>query len=536
MTYWHMQMFLPQGRGGIEIDSKKLLEESPALIATGEWDNRQCTDFKSEIAINDIVCIKEGKKILALCRVIGANFKDSALTAKYLNENFRHVEVLDFYSGKEQFPQPQGTLQRATDSKTTTWQFINNWYTQILEKREMTHIIDLLKAKKQIILQGPPGTGKTYTAKDIAESMIFGEVSENKTEQKKRLESTDRFALVQFHPSYSYEDFVRGIVTKINEKGGIDYKVENKLLAQFAQKALPFSNPIDTENDNLALRFKEHLLKKHQLKIRTGEEYYFNEEKTIRLLDIYEYQDEEGLGRLRYETLLDDGVWRMQSWKGLEQHFDKKTFNILFNSDDSDLGQIKAHFRKYIRSIPTERRCFVLIIDEINRANLPSVLGELIYALEYRNESVDSIYAIDKDNSIVLPDNLYIIGTMNTADRSVGHIDYAIKRRFAFVDVLPKVEVIKNEKAKQLFELVSALFVKEDKTNSDHLASDFDYKDVQLGHSYFILKEGSEEEQTGELYMKLNYEIVPILNEYIKDGILLESAKEKLKEISGFEF
>src|SRR5690606_7139407 len=85
---------------------------------------------------------------------------------------------------------------------------------------------------------------------------------------------------------------------------------------------------------------------------------------------------------------------------------------------------------------------YVLIIDEINRANLPAVLGELIYALEYRGEGVDSMYDLDGDTSIILPPNLYIIGTMNTADRSVGHIDYAIRRRFAFVEVLPSAEVI----------------------------------------------------------------------------------------------
>src|SRR5690606_14650101 len=86
-----------------------------------------------------------------------------------------------------------------------------------------------------------------------------------------------------------------------------------------------------------------------------------------------------------------------------------------------------------------ELKNYVLIIDEINRANLSSVLGELIYALEYRGEEVQSMYAVDGSNKLILPPNLYIIGTMNTADRSVGHIDYAIKRRFAFVDVLPQI-------------------------------------------------------------------------------------------------
>ena len=87
-------------------------------------------------------------------------------------------------------------------------------------------------------------------------------------------------------------------------------------------------------------------------------------------------------------------------------------------------------------------------IDEINRANLSSVLGELIYALEYRGEAVESMYEVEGSNKIILPPNLYIIGTMNTADRSVSQIDYAIRRRFAFVDVLPKVLEETDEETK----------------------------------------------------------------------------------------
>src|SRR5690606_33267746 len=115
----------------------------------------------------------------------------------------------------------------------------------------------------------------------------------------------------------------------------------------------------------------------------------------------------------------------------------------------------------------------VLIIDEINRANLPSVMGELIYALEYRYDednqdqtTVESMYSLKSDEEDVvgnrqlsLPSNLFIIGTMNTADRSVGHIDYAIRRRFAFVEVLPSIEPVKNNLAKEYFEKVSKLFV-----------------------------------------------------------------------------
>ena len=177
--------------------------------------------------------------------------------------------------------------------------------------------------------------------------------------QKEGLVLKGEYKILQFHPAYSYEDFVRGITAETNKNGQVEYKVVNKILADFAQKAL----------DNRSAKY-------------------------------------------------------------------------------------------------------ILIIDEINRANLPAVLGELIYALEYRYDesnidetTVESMYALklDKedeegDKTLKLPTNLYIIGTMNTADRSVGHIDYAIRRRFAFVEVLPEIEPV-HPLVEDIFKEVSKLFI-----------------------------------------------------------------------------
>jgi len=161
-----------------------------------------------------------------------------------------------------------------------------------------------------------------------------------------------------------------------------------------------------------------------------------------------------------------------------------------------------------------EANKYILIIDEINRANLSSVLGELIYALEYRDEAVESMYELDGNREIILPSNLYIIGTMNTADRSVGHIDYAIRRRFAFETILPSIDEIVLNEGKELFQKVEEIF--KDKS------PEFDKNDVMLGHSYFIANDKNELEE------KLNYQIKPLLQEYLKDGILIDS--DKLKE------
>ncbi|MVX37188.1 AAA family ATPase, partial [Myroides sp. LoEW2-1] len=180
-------------------------------------------------------------------------------------------------------------------------------------------------------------------------------------------------------------------------------------------------------------------------------------------------------------------------------------------------------FKKtYKESNPTQARAelknYVLIIDEINRANLSSVLGELIYALEYRGESVESMYEVD-GHELILPPNLYIIGTMNTADRSVGHIDYAIRRRFAFVDVLPK-----DLSEEDNISFDAELFYSVEKLFDTNLSPEFEKKDVQLGHSYFIDKS----KDGGSMDIRLEYEIKPILLEYVKDGVLIGGDIKKL--------
>lgn len=166
---------------------------------------------------------------------------------------------------------------------------------------------------------------------------------------------------------------------------------------------------------------------------------------------------------------------------------------------------------------------YILIIDEINRAPLSSVLGELLYALEYRGQAISIPYAIDKKDEKVekveklrIPKNLYIIGTMNTADRSIAEIDYAIRRRFAFIKVLPETptDLKGRQYAGELFDKINSIF-NDNKNISKGISPD----DIRVGTSYFIY------EDEGHLKYKLEYEIIPILKEYYKDGILTRRSK-----------
>jgi len=535
MKYWHLQMSLPQGRGGIRIDSSLLLKENPPVIGTGEWDSPQCIDFKDTIQNGDVVCVKDGQTPIALCRVIGTNFLNTALKTKYLHDNYRHVEVLEFYNGDALFPQPQGTLQIAKDKKTPTWKFINNWNRSLNSKKMMKELLMVLSDKKQIILQGPPGTGKTYTAKDLAEFIIFGEVNADKRDQKERLTNNEQFKLIQFHPSYTYEDFVRGITAK-NINGQIEYITENKVIAELADKAnknflASKKGTVEYSKENrieqLILSFAEYI----QDEIDTNAKYKITDSVSITTVqeDAFRYSGEWHVSqRMKFKDLVLaqlNNVSSRQEMKvvpgisGLATHHASYFFKVLSKFQEKYKTELKKDTIEH-KSVPEQLK-YVLIIDEINRANLPSVLGELIYALEYRGEAVNSMYALDGDTSIVIPENLYIIGTMNTADRSVGHIDYAIRRRFAFESLLPQSEVIETEKGKEYFRRVEELF------SNEKLSSDFrnTKEDIQIGHSYFM---GSEE----NLPMRMKYEVIPILKEYQKDGIFKEETRDLINALA----
>ncbi len=311
--------------------------------------------------------------------------------AKYKEDN--SLEVFP-NNCLEKFEELKNNFER---KKKESRENMENKLKQLKQQAKMQDFKDILTQKRQIILQGAPGTGKTREAEEIAYNFVFDtlltEEKKKRDEELKELYKSEQFALIQFHPAYSYEDFVRGIVAETNESGQISYKVKNKILCEMAEKA---SNNKDAK--------------------------------------------------------------------------------------------------------------YVLIIDEINRANLPAVLGELIYALEYRDKPVNSLYELDGKKEFILPSNLYIIGTMNTADRSVGHIDYAIRRRFAFVNIPPDDSVITNLNAKTLFTTIRGIFEK-------NLSSDFQIDDIMIGHSYFL-------GEADNLSMRFKYEIKPLLHEYVKDGIL----------------
>ena len=516
-------------------DRKSILEALIDNYGGGEDQRNNVSaidDFchgENKINIGDIVIVKKGTKtLLGYGRVTSDYYYDEN------REEFLHCREVKWFKKGEW--EVDVNLPRKTLTDVTTYntdiegikyaQYLLNIMNENTQAQENNLITKLLKYKPQIILQGPPGTGKTREAKRIARILLG-------LAEDAPLEGNEKFKLIQFHPSYSYEDFVRGIVAKPNEEGdGIIYTAENKVLAEFAKEAL--NNWSKTQQSTQAQKeqgvfeaFIEHIKEE----LAQNEDYKYPLTESVYIFDAddkrFKYKGDnweahrKGLNmnyidikRIIESGIKDrQGITKLTNIGGLARQHASYFLRII-----EKYYEFRENYKPTVDKIPLKN--YVLVIDEINRANLSAVLGELIYALEYRGEVVQSMYAIEGENNLILPPNLYIIGTMNTADRSVGHIDYAIRRRFAFVNVLPKD--LTSELGDQFD---SVLFAKVTDLFNTNLSPEFKKEDVQLGHSYFITK-------NTPIDIRWEYEIKPILLEYVKDGILIgQDIEEKINSL-----
>jgi 5-methylcytosine-specific restriction enzyme B len=300
-----------------------------------------------------------------------------------------------------------------------------------------------LRRKGQAVLQGPPGVGKTYaaerylnwfTADKREPAQVARLAGDLPTQERSPGEVAARaieeghpgvWELVQFHPSYSYERFIRGLqATPV--PGGVSFEAVDRTLAELAAIA-----------------------------------------------------------------------------RELQQ-----------------------------RGSGTE---VLLVIDEINRGDTAKIFGELLYALEYRGEPVSTPYEIDGDRTLVLPDNLFLLGTMNTADQSIAMVDKALRRRFGWINLAPDPDVFSTfprfagsadrEAAHRLFELTGEVFDQEDPEASR----------LRVGHSYF-LPDGSpadEDEGRAQVAKKFAFDCWPLLEEYRAEGLVELDALDSLLDAFG---
>lgn len=353
------------------------------------------------------------------------------------------------------------------------------------------------------ILYGPPGTGKTYQTIDHALQILdpaFASANESDREALKArfddLTSAGRIRFVTFHQSFSYEDFVEGLRAEVRADGSINYVVADGVLKSFC-RALEDGPKIET-----GTKFASGYVV-----TRSTDEILWLEKPNGSSLPLpWAIIDE-------LKSLVDEGTITLADVREktvFSRVEDSRLEKYIVNGYNNVLPHILEAIQSKTAAGP--HRPGVLIIDEINRGNVSKIFGELITLVEHSkragaSEALSAVLPYSKQ-PFSLPSGLHIIGTMNTADRSLATVDIALRRRFVFVEVEPDsrslegVEIAGVDVSK-LLDVMNARI--EALLDRDH----------RLGHAYFI--ELTADDDVRQLKQVFATQIIPLLQEYFFD-------------------
>jgi hypothetical protein len=486
-------------------------------------------------AIENIYLFKNNKLIIApfngLLNTIGKTLKELLeinINHKGGNSNSNNVKRIrdiqkdlksnNYYKFNSFFAYHDSLYNSSAYGKTTK---LKNSISQI-------NSIDLLNHPLNQILFGPPGTGKTYNTINKALEIIGVDVTN--LDRKSIKEEFDKkmkdgqIVFTTFHQSMSYEDFIEGIKPKTNNDGIVTYDIEDGIFKLISNKAeinylnsLELSTDFDEVFEILKTQWIESDNSEIDVKMKGNSFWITN----ITNRNIKFRKPSGGTGHdLVIKTLKDLYDNKRQMDSGLAIYYYPLIEKLRsFSKKSNKKNEIKN---------------YVLIIDEINRGNVSQIFGELITLIEEdkrigKDEALELTLPYSKE-SFGVPPNLYLIGTMNTADRSVEAIDTALRRRFSFTEMPPRydLDLLTYEYAgttgKVILETINARIEK--LLDKDHL----------IGHSFFLKKD--EEDAEAKLKNSFYRNIIPLLQEYFygdyaKIGAVLGSGFVKLKEENG---
>lgn len=386
------------------------------------------------------------------------------------------------------------------------------------------------------ILYGPPGTGKTYNVVEKAvqianPSFDFSQSREEIKAEYERLQNNGQILFTTFHQSMSYEDFIEGIKPEIEEdeegRKSVIYEVKKGIFKQIAEEArkiryqseeLSQQYTFDDAWDDLVSEANEYLEKEESLILNIQ-----TVGMGLKVVDISEkgnlkVQPKSSKNGKIYTVSFSRAKRLQKAFPDLSviKNIDKEFRAVIGGSNSTAYWAVLNYINQKINSestiiqqeIPLDPKPYVLIIDEINRGNVSQIFGELITLIEEdkrlgKNEALEVILPYSKEKFGV-PSNLHIIGTMNTADRSVEALDTALRRRFSFVEMMPEYEAL-NKIQFDDFHLGELL-----KTINSRIEALLD-RDHTIGHSYFINIKPNDTEALKEAFTN---KIIPLLQEY----------------------
>ena len=365
------------------------------------------------------------------------------------------------------------------------------------------------------ILFGAPGTGKTYHTKKMAVEIINGKKERIREEINKEYEElieAGQIVFTTFHQSLSYEDFIEGIKPETID-GNVTYEVKDGIFKSICKNA--FSKEITSDNF-------EVVYQKLLDEIDNSVDNKLVLETLVHAKEFTIYKNSKNNIRFHSNT---EKAYEAVIKKEVLEHYLKTGEALDWAPYTKSVANYIIEKYNYIQNEAIEPKKHVLIIDEINRGNVSAIFGELITLLEEdkrkgNKEHTEVKLPYSGDNFSV-PNNVYIIGTMNTADRSVEVLDTALRRRFSFVEMQPKPDILSKVEGVELKKLL--------KTINKRIEMLID-KDHQIGHSYFIGIQNIE-----DLKRTFKDKIIPLLEEYFygdfgKIGLVLGGEFIKLAE------
>ena len=462
-------------------------------------------------------------------------------------------------------------------------------------------VVRTWERRKNVVLYGAPGTGKTYDVPELAVRLCnpaFMATEPSREEIVSRynqLKTEKRIAFTTFHQSLDYEDWIEGLRPVVNENNQVTYEIESgifKKLCEEAERPVVKDKQVGIADNAVVWKVslagtgdndvRRECMENSHIRIgwdgygpvisdETDWSVYNGEGKQILdayinkmkigdiVMSCYSSQTIDAIGVVVGDYEFEDKFpnykrVRRVNWlvKNINENIvemnDGKTMTLgtVYRLNSITLDNVKSILEKYNTSSKMEEndKAYVMVIDELNRGNVSKVFGELITLLEADKRkgriNAESVVLPYSKKAFHIPNNVYLIATMNTADRSLGSLDYAIRRRFAFISEKPfglEVEGFNED----LFEKVSSLFVKNfdeykesgwDQTmkleSADTLSEEYKPEDVWIGHSYFLMQDEEGEDNRSN---RLLYEIIPLLEEYVRDGVLTAEAQDVIDEL-----